>query len=68
MVGCEGNQMDDRDLQFELRELRQTIQAAVIVLISQKIQIEHPHRKLGDCQVNAMEIMQDALALTRAMA
>jgi hypothetical protein len=60
--------MDDPDLLNEIRELRQTIQAAVIVLISQKVRTEHPHRGLAECEANAVEILQDAIALSRAVA
>ncbi len=58
--------MEDQNIFIEMKELRHTIQAAVIVLVSQKIQLEHPHRPITECQSNAMEILQSALALTRA--
>jgi hypothetical protein len=58
--------MEDQNLALEFKELRHSIQAAVIVLISQKIQLEHPHRPLAECHENALEILQNAITLVRA--
>jgi hypothetical protein len=53
--------MDDRDLLSEIKELRRSIEAGVIVLTAQMMHTQHPNKGLFDCQANAIHLMQDTL-------
>lgn len=69
MICCpEDIHMNERDLLNEIQELRRTIEAAFVVLTVQRIQAEHPHRSVSDCQAEATDLIESAKARLRPVA
>jgi hypothetical protein len=69
MVCCpEEIHMNERDLINEIQELRRAIEAGFIVLTMQRIQVEHPHRSVGDCQIEATQLVESAMDRIRPAA